>query len=101
MFDHTVTVYLYIQDGFIGKGNPISNKENCSIWESWRCKLIVGGEAMVVIDESKCAVCGECRLLCPVDAINGWDKIQIDRELCTECYDCVDYCPADAMEVKE
>ncbi len=56
---------------------------------------------MVVIDETKCAVCGECRLVCPVDAINGWDKIQIDRELCTECYDCVDYCPADAMEVKE
>jgi len=56
---------------------------------------------MVVIDDGKCAVCGECSLVCPVEAIYGWYKIQINPELCTECYECVDYCPADAMEVKE
>lgn len=56
---------------------------------------------MIVINEDKCAVCGECLMACPVEAISGWYKIQVNRELCTECCECVYYCPADAIEVKE
>ncbi|MDY7038912.1 MAG: 4Fe-4S binding protein [Thermodesulfobacteriota bacterium] len=57
---------------------------------------------MVIVHEDLCAVCGQCHLVCEVDAIEGWAAPpQIDEDTCIECYECVDYCPTEALEVKE
>jgi Fe-S-cluster-containing hydrogenase component 2 len=50
--------------------------------------------------EKRCSICNQCILVCPADAIKGWEFPVIDYEKCTECSRCVIYCPTQAM-VKE
>lgn len=48
-----------------------------------------------VIDENKCAGCGSCVKVCPVDAISGESKKPhtIDGEICIKCGSCLEVCP--------
>jgi len=48
-----------------------------------------------VIDENKCAGCGSCVKVCPVDAISGESKKPhtIDGEICIKCGSCIEACP--------
>ncbi len=56
---------------------------------------------MVIVNEEVCAACGQCVIVCAVEAIKGWGIPIIDDEKCTECGLCVEYCPVDALEVKQ
>ncbi len=48
-----------------------------------------------VIDKNKCAGCGICIKICPVDAIKGESKKPhtIDTEICIKCGSCIEACP--------
>jgi len=57
---------------------------------------------MIVIHEERCTICSQCILVCPEEAIKGWEFPKIDQEQCSGCLKCIDYCPTDALEeVKE
>lgn len=51
----------------------------------------------VKVYQELCAVCSQCILTCPEDAIMGWEYPKIDYEKCTECKRCIVYCPTGAM----
>ena len=56
---------------------------------------------MLVVDEDKCAGCGQCMPYCPEAALWAWGVCQVNREKCTECLLCIEWCPCDALvEVK-
>ncbi len=54
----------------------------------------------VKVIEELCSICNQCILVCPANAIKGWEFPEIDYEKCNECNRCVIYCPNQAM-VKE
>jgi NAD-dependent dihydropyrimidine dehydrogenase PreA subunit len=56
---------------------------------------------MIVIHEERCTICSQCILVCPEEAIKGWQFPEIDQERCTGCLKCIDYCPTDALEEVE
>ena len=69
------------------------------------CPLFVviaqGGAFVVVVDRERCAYCGSCVSLCPVNAIFlAETRIQID-ERCTECGLCVASCPLGAIRPEQ
>jgi len=46
----------------------------------------------------KCTACGECKEVCPADAIaEGDPKYVIDPATCIDCGVCVDACPVEAI----
>ena len=46
----------------------------------------------------KCTACGECKEVCPADAIaEGDPKFVIDPATCIDCGVCVDACPVEAI----
>lgn len=51
----------------------------------------------VKVERELCAVCSQCILTCPEDAIMGWEYPKIDYEKCTGCKKCIVYCPTGAM----
>ena len=52
----------------------------------------------IVVDLSKCDVCGDCVIACPTHAIASKDNvIVIDQSLCTLCKRCIDVCPLKAI----
>ena len=64
-------------------------------------KLMIRRGKMVFVNKELCAVCGQCHLVCDVEAIEGWaGPPNIDEDKCIECYECVDYCPTEALEVR-
>lgn len=45
-----------------------------------------------------CTMCGGCKDLCPVEAINEGDpQYTIDADACISCGACVDGCPVSAI----
>jgi len=55
---------------------------------------------MIYVDGEKCAGCGVCEDICPVEAVrvsNGMARIDQDR--CNECEACVEACPNEAILV--
>lgn len=54
----------------------------------------------VKLIERLCSICNQCILVCPVDAIRGWEFPEVDSEKCNDCNRCIIYCPNQAM-VKE
>jgi len=54
-----------------------------------------------VVNQKKCAGCGACIEVCPVEAIslNLQGKAQIDSEECIECGSCVRQCPNQAIQI--
>jgi len=52
------------------------------------------------VDVEKCAGCGICQEVCPVDAIEVDDCAQIQMRLCTGCGRCVQECPQEALSLR-
>ena len=66
----------------------------CSTPESQKIEPEMG------VYPAKCIQCGDCILVCPVNAIQLIDKKPvIDRSLCTVCGKCAAVCNAQAIEV--
>ena len=48
----------------------------------------------------KCIGCGECKRICPKNAVNIVDEIAyIDYSTCIRCYCCQEICPANAVRL--
>ena len=55
---------------------------------------------MIYVDGEKCAGCGVCEDVCPVEAIRVSDGVaRIDQDRCNECEACVEACPNEAILV--
>ena len=55
---------------------------------------------MIYIDGEKCAGCGVCEDVCPVEAVRVSDGVAcIDQDRCNECEACVETCPNQAILV--
>ena len=55
---------------------------------------------MIYVDGEKCAGCGVCEDVCPVEAIRVSDGMaRIDQDRCNECEACVEACPNEAILV--
>jgi len=55
---------------------------------------------MIYIDGEKCAGCGVCEGVCPVEAVRVSDGVaRIDQDRCNECEACVEACPNEAILV--
>jgi ferredoxin len=53
---------------------------------------------MIYIDGEKCAGCGVCEDVCPVEAVRVSDGVaRIDQDRCNECEACVEACPNEAI----
>jgi ferredoxin len=55
---------------------------------------------MIYVDSEKCAGCGVCEDVCPVEAVRVSDGVaRIDQDRCNECEACVEACPNEAILV--
>jgi ferredoxin len=55
---------------------------------------------MIYVDSEKCAGCGVCEDVCPVEAVRVSDGVaRIDQDRCNECEACVEACPNQAILV--
>ena len=53
---------------------------------------------MIYVDDEKCAGCGVCEDVCPLEAIRVSDGVaRIDQHRCNECEACVEACPNQAI----
>ena len=53
------------------------------------------------VDLEKCTGCGNCKEVCPVDAIAVNEKAKIDADTCVDCGTCVDECPENAISMED
>jgi pyruvate formate lyase activating enzyme len=54
----------------------------------------------IVVVESRCAVCGECRRVCPfAESIGGEGVLPARNEKCIQCGACVEACPTGARQM--
>jgi ferredoxin len=55
---------------------------------------------VIYVDDEKCAGCGVCEDVCPVEAVRVSDGVaRIDQHRCNECEACVEACPNEAILV--
>jgi ferredoxin len=55
---------------------------------------------MIIVDGEKCAGCGTCEDVCPVEAVRVSDGVaRIDQDRCNGCEACVEACPNEAILV--
>lgn len=55
---------------------------------------------MIYIDGEKCAGCGVCEEVCPVEGVQISNGVaRIDQSRCNECEACVEACPNEAILV--
>jgi len=53
---------------------------------------------VIYVDGEKCAGCGACEDVCPVEAVRVSDGVaHIDHDRCNECEACVEACPNEAI----
>ncbi len=59
------------------------------------------GEKQYQVDEESCTGCGNCRVICPHDAVDLPNRslFRIDTDLCTSCGDCLESCEREAIRV--
>ncbi|MGD0260328.1 MAG: 4Fe-4S binding protein [Verrucomicrobiota bacterium] len=58
---------------------------------------------VIVIDEQKCKVCGECVKICPVEIykLEG-DRVSVgNSDECSGCQSCLSVCEAQAIIISE
>jgi len=55
---------------------------------------------MVKVDAARCAYCGGCVSVCPVDALTLAETRLLVAEACIECGDCVEACPMGALRLE-
>lgn len=55
----------------------------------------------IIIDYSKCDLCGLCVDYCPahVFSISPEKSIIVEQEKCVECYACIPLCPKNAIDI--
>ena len=58
---------------------------------------------VIVIDETKCKVCGECVKICPVEIYKLEDgRIVIgNSDECSNCQSCISVCESSAITITE
>jgi|GEM_PF-6046965 len=63
----------------------------------WGCEKVSNPQYHV--DKESCNACGECLVVCPVDAIefDADGKAVIDQTKCNQCGKCINVCPQDAI----
>jgi digeranylgeranylglycerophospholipid reductase len=52
---------------------------------------------MIVVDQGRCAYCGGCVSVCPVEALALAETRLVVDERCVDCGDCVSACPVGAL----
>jgi digeranylgeranylglycerophospholipid reductase len=56
---------------------------------------------MVIVDRHRCAYCGGCVSVCPVDALTLAETRLVVDESCIDCGDCVAACPVGALRPQD
>ena len=56
---------------------------------------------MIDVDKTKCAYCGACVGVCPVDALRLRDILIVCSENCTSCGICEKACPMNAITTRK
>lgn len=56
--------------------------------------------ASIWFDHSKCTQCGECKDICPVNAIMLKPYPELDSSKCIKCYTCHEICEHNAVKIK-
>jgi ferredoxin len=56
---------------------------------------------MIDVNKSKCAYCGACVAVCPVDALRLKETMIVCDEKCISCGTCEKACPMGAITVQK
>jgi predicted Fe-Mo cluster-binding NifX family protein/ferredoxin len=64
-------------------------------------QLASGRRVVAVVDSGKCAGCGICADVCPVNAIKVNKQAVVNAEACTGCAACVSECPNEAIIIAQ
>ncbi len=58
---------------------------------------------VIVIDETKCKVCGECVSICPVEIYKQVDNRIVvgNSDECSNCQSCISVCASEAITISE
>ena len=58
---------------------------------------------VIVLDETKCKVCGECGSICPVEIykLDGNRVLVGNTDECRNCQSCVSVCESQAITITE
>ncbi len=55
--------------------------------------------AQIAYYQERCIQCGDCKTICPENAVNPFNHKVINREKCNACGWCADECPTTALRV--
>ena len=55
---------------------------------------------MVTLDTARCACCGGCVSVCPVDALTMAETRLVIGETCIDCGNCASACPVGALSAE-